>query len=89
MRCQPVIRRTGVTASVMRSNRSVQIPVVSVMSSMGFALSRPVALRNSSHRNGASAARMRRWGWREVGVHERHARLDGEWRDVLVAERLL
>ncbi len=28
-------------------------------------------------------------GWREVGVHERHGMLDGEWKDVLVVERLL
>ena len=28
-------------------------------------------------------------GFREVGVHEKHARLDGTWRDVVVVERLL
>ena len=28
-------------------------------------------------------------GWREVGVHERHGQLDGEWKDVLVVEKLL
>jgi L-amino acid N-acyltransferase YncA len=28
-------------------------------------------------------------GFREVGVHHRHAQLDGEWRDVVVVERLL
>jgi len=28
-------------------------------------------------------------GFREVGVHERHARLDGLWRDVVVFERLI
>ena len=28
-------------------------------------------------------------GFREVGVHEKHARLDGEWRDVVVVERLI
>ena len=28
-------------------------------------------------------------GWREVGVHRRHGRLDGEWKDVVVVERLL
>ncbi|MGA9635015.1 MAG: N-acetyltransferase family protein [Solirubrobacterales bacterium] len=28
-------------------------------------------------------------GWREVGVHERHGMLDGEWKDVLVVEKLL
>ncbi len=39
--------------------------------------------------NEASAALLRRCGWREVGVHERHARLDGEWRDVLLAEKQL
>jgi L-amino acid N-acyltransferase YncA len=39
--------------------------------------------------NVASAAMIRRCGWREVGLHERHARLDGEWRDVLLVERSL
>jgi L-amino acid N-acyltransferase YncA len=28
-------------------------------------------------------------GFREVGVHEKHARLEGRWRDVVVVERLL
>ena len=28
-------------------------------------------------------------GFREVGVYEKHARLDGIWRDVVVVERLL
>ena len=28
-------------------------------------------------------------GWREVGVHQRHGELDGEWKDVLVVEKLL
>ena len=39
--------------------------------------------------NRASAALVRSLGFREVGVHMRHARLDGAWRDVLVVERLL
>ena len=39
--------------------------------------------------NAASLALARRRGFREVGLHVRHARLDGEWRDVLVVERLL
>ena len=39
--------------------------------------------------NSASAAMVRRCGWREVGMHHRHSRLDGEWRDVLVVERVL
>jgi phosphinothricin acetyltransferase len=30
-----------------------------------------------------------RRGFRDVGLHHRHGRLDGEWRDVLVVERLL
>jgi len=28
-------------------------------------------------------------GFREVGVYHRHGKLDGEWRDVVVVERLL
>jgi L-amino acid N-acyltransferase YncA len=39
--------------------------------------------------NAASAAMVRRCGWRDVGLHERHARLDGQWRDVLLVERTL
>ncbi len=39
--------------------------------------------------NEASAALLRRCGFRDVGLHHRHGRLDGEWRNVLVVERLL
>jgi L-amino acid N-acyltransferase YncA len=39
--------------------------------------------------NGESIALFRRCGFRDVGVHLRHGRLDGEWRDVLVVERLV
>lgn len=39
--------------------------------------------------NAASRALARRHGFREVGVHRRHGRLDGEWRDVVVVELLL
>jgi L-amino acid N-acyltransferase YncA len=39
--------------------------------------------------NRPSIALVRACGWREVGVHERHGRLDGEWKDVLVVELLL
>ena len=39
--------------------------------------------------NGASLALCRKLGFREVGVYERHAQLDGVWRDVVVVELLL
>jgi L-amino acid N-acyltransferase YncA len=39
--------------------------------------------------NEPSVALVRRCGFREVGVHLRHGRLDGRWRDVLLVERLL
>jgi phosphinothricin acetyltransferase len=39
--------------------------------------------------NKASMRLVARCGFREVGVHRRHGRLDGEWRDVLLVERLL
>lgn len=39
--------------------------------------------------NEPSAALARRCGFSTVGVHRRHGRLEGEWRDVLVVERLL
>lgn len=39
--------------------------------------------------NQASLALCRALGFREVGVHRRHAKLDGAWREVVVVERLL
>lgn len=39
--------------------------------------------------NTGSRALCRRHDFREVGVYERHARLDGVWRDVVIVERLL
>ena len=28
-------------------------------------------------------------GFREVGIYEKHAQLDGQWRDVVIVERLI
>jgi phosphinothricin acetyltransferase len=39
--------------------------------------------------NEPSIALMHACGWRDVGVHLHHGRLDGEWKDVLVVERLI
>jgi phosphinothricin acetyltransferase len=39
--------------------------------------------------NIASIKLCERCGFTSVGVHRRHGRLDGEWRDVLLVERLL
>jgi L-amino acid N-acyltransferase YncA len=39
--------------------------------------------------NEVSIALVRECGWREVGMHLRHGQLDGEWKDVLVVEKLL
>jgi phosphinothricin acetyltransferase len=39
--------------------------------------------------NAAAHALAARCGFRTVGVHRRHGRLDGRWRDVTVVERLL
>ncbi len=39
--------------------------------------------------NAASRALCARHGFREVGVYRGHGRLDGEWRDVVIVERLL
>ena len=39
--------------------------------------------------NAASRALCARHGFREVGIYEKHARLDGVWRDVVIVERLL
>jgi len=39
--------------------------------------------------NAASRALCRACGFREVGVYEKHARLDGRWLDVIIVERLI
>jgi L-amino acid N-acyltransferase YncA len=39
--------------------------------------------------NAASLRLCARHGFTEIGVHRRHARLDGVWRDCVVVERLL
>ena len=39
--------------------------------------------------NDASRALVAALGFREVGTHYRHAKLDGEWRDVIIVEKFL
>ncbi|WP_257386293.1 arsinothricin resistance N-acetyltransferase ArsN1 family A [Tahibacter caeni] len=39
--------------------------------------------------NAASRALCRACGFREVGVYEKHGRLDGQWLDVVIVERLI
>jgi hypothetical protein len=39
--------------------------------------------------NRASLALVRSLGFREVGTYEKHGKLDGIWRDVVIVERLI
>jgi phosphinothricin acetyltransferase len=39
--------------------------------------------------NTASLALLARMGFRQVGTYQRHAKLDGAWRDCVIVERLL
>jgi L-amino acid N-acyltransferase YncA len=39
--------------------------------------------------NHASRNLIRKFGFREVGVYEKHAQLDGVWRDVVIVERII
>jgi L-amino acid N-acyltransferase YncA len=39
--------------------------------------------------NQASRSLCARYGFREVGIYEKHGRLDGVWRDVVIVERLI
>jgi L-amino acid N-acyltransferase YncA len=39
--------------------------------------------------NTASRRLMASLGFREVGIYEKHGRLDGQWRDVVIVERLI
>jgi phosphinothricin acetyltransferase len=36
-----------------------------------------------------SLALCRACGFRELGVHEKHGQLDGQWLDVVIVERLI
>lgn len=68
----------------------------------GVGTSLTEALANAAHESGfhkligkvftdntASVRLVGRCGFASVGLHRRHGQLDGEWRDVLVVERLL
>jgi len=39
--------------------------------------------------NRASRALIAAHGFREVGIYEKHGKLDGVWRDVVIVERLI
>ena len=39
--------------------------------------------------NGASRSLLATLGFREVGIYEKHAQLDGRWRDVVIVEKCL
>lgn len=39
--------------------------------------------------NTRSRSLLKRLGFREVGVYQRHAQLDGQWRDAVIVERLI
>lgn len=39
--------------------------------------------------NDAGRKLCRMTGWREVGVHEKHTRIDGRWHDVVIVEFLI
>jgi phosphinothricin acetyltransferase len=39
--------------------------------------------------NTASLALLNRMGFDEIGVHRKHGKLDGQWRDTVIVERLI
>ena len=39
--------------------------------------------------NTASRSLMARVGFREVGIYEKHGKLDGVWRDAVIVERII
>jgi len=75
---RPDVQRRGVGDALMRE-------FLPVLESAGFWK----VLSRIFPENAGSRALCRRHGFREVGVYEKHARLDGAWRDVVIVERLL
>jgi phosphinothricin acetyltransferase len=54
-----------------------------------ISLQEPQLLSRIFPENVASVALHRKAGFREVGVYQRHGKLDGEWRDCVIVEKLL
>lgn len=71
-------RGTGAGAAAMRA-------LIAACETRGFwKLTSRVFAENATSRGLLAAL-----GFREVGVYERHAKLDGAWRDVVIVERLI
>ena len=67
------------------AGRVAMVALIDAARAAGFwkLLSRVIVENTASRRLLASA------GFREVGTYEKHAQLDGVWRDVVIVERLL
>jgi RimJ/RimL family protein N-acetyltransferase len=46
-------------------------------------------VRQRFRENAAGRALLKGLGFAEIGIHRRHERLDGLWRDCVIVERLL
>jgi phosphinothricin acetyltransferase len=76
---------------VARSARGRQVGAVAMMALIEEARRRGFwkLLSRVFPENTASLALLSRVGFREVGTYDKHAKLDGQWRDVVIVERIL
>lgn len=76
---------------VRRSHRGQGVGVVAMNALIGAAEAAGLwkLLSRVFVENKASLALLRSVGFREVGVHEKHGKLDGVWRDVVAVERII
>lgn len=76
---------------VRRSHRSAGVGAVAMAALIEAAREKGLwkLLSRVFPQNRASLALMARSGFREVGVHEKHGKLDGVWMDTVIVERLI
>jgi phosphinothricin acetyltransferase len=80
--CAVYVRRAGRGRG---AGRAILLALIEAAGAAGFwKLVSRVFVENS-----ASRAMIRSTGFREVGIYEKHGKLDGVWRDVIIVERLI
>ena len=69
--------------------RGIGQPVLSALMEAAAARGLHKLLSRVFPENAASRALLKAVGFEEIGIHRRHGKLDGHWRDCVVVERLL
>jgi phosphinothricin acetyltransferase len=84
-------RHRGVLLYVRRDRRAAgaDLAALSALVDAARAAGLWMLLSRIFPENRASLGLMGRAGFRPIGVHEKHGKLDGVWRDCVIVERLI